>query len=193
VRQRSSARAQLADRVAHLRDHAEVVADEEHGRVELGLKLRDEVEHLRLDRGVETGRRLVEDQERGVLRQRHRDHDALLHAPRELMRVSAHHACGIGDLDSGERVAHAVLRLPARDTEHREGLGHLRPDPHPGIEGCARVLIDHRHGLGVVVAELTRAEREDVLARDVDAAGRDPAVARQVADDPECRRRLPTA
>ena len=42
-----------ADAVAHLRDHAEVVADEEHGGVELRLELRDEVEHLGLDRRVE--------------------------------------------------------------------------------------------------------------------------------------------
>ena len=87
-----------ADAVAHLRDHAEVVADEEHGRVELGLELRDEVEHLGLDRRVEAGGGLVEDQQRRVLGERHRDHDALLHAAGELMRVAAHDARGIGDL-----------------------------------------------------------------------------------------------
>jgi hypothetical protein len=50
------------DAVAHLRDHAEVVADEEHGSVELGLELSDEVEHFRLDRRVEPGGGLIEDQ-----------------------------------------------------------------------------------------------------------------------------------
>ena len=79
-----------ADAVAHLRDHAEVVADEEHGGVQLRLEVRDEVEHLGLDGRVEAGRRLVEDQQRRVLRERHRDHDALLHAARELVRVAAH-------------------------------------------------------------------------------------------------------
>ena len=100
-----------ADAIAHLRDHAEVVADEEHRRVELRLELRDEIEHLRLDRRVETGRRLVEDQQRGVLGERHRDHDALLHAARELVRIAAHHARRVGDLHPDERVAGALCRL----------------------------------------------------------------------------------
>ena len=92
-----------ADAVAHLRDDAEVVADEEHGGVELGLELRDEVEHLRLDGRVEPGRRLVEDEERRVLGERHRDHDPLLHAARELVRVAAHHARRVCDLHAHER------------------------------------------------------------------------------------------
>ena len=61
---------------------------------ELGLQLRDEVEHLGLDRRVEPGRRLVEDQQRRVLRERHRDDHALLHAARELVRVAAQHRAG---------------------------------------------------------------------------------------------------
>ena len=64
----------------------------------------DEVEHLGLDRGVEPGRRLVEDQQRGILRERHRDHDPLLHAAGELVWVAAHHRCRVGDLDVLERV-----------------------------------------------------------------------------------------
>src|SRR5439155_27227862 len=39
------ARVQHSDPFAHLPDHAEVVADEENGRVELRLQLRDEVQH----------------------------------------------------------------------------------------------------------------------------------------------------
>ena len=74
--------------------YAEVVADEEHRGVELGLELGDEIEHLRLDRRVEARRRLVEDQERRILRERHRDDDALLHPARELVRVAAHHRAG---------------------------------------------------------------------------------------------------
>ncbi len=52
----------------------------------------DEVEHLGLDRRVEPGRGLVEDEERRVLRERHRDHDALLHPAGELVRVARHDA-----------------------------------------------------------------------------------------------------
>ena len=80
-----------ADALAHLRDDREVVADEEDARPELLAQRRDEVEHLGLYRGVEARRRLVENEERRVLREGHSDDDALLHAARELMRVAAHH------------------------------------------------------------------------------------------------------
>ncbi len=103
-----------ADAVAHLRDHAEVVADEEDGRVELGLEARDEIEHLGLDGRVEARRRLVEDQQLGLLRERHRDHDALLHAAGELMRVAPENARGVGDLHLHERLAGTLHRLLAR-------------------------------------------------------------------------------
>ena len=62
----------------------------------------DEVEHLGLDGRVEAGRRLVEDQERRVLGERHRDDDALLHAAGELVRDSGHHRSRIGDLHARE-------------------------------------------------------------------------------------------
>ena len=65
----------------------------------------DEVEHLGLDGRVEARRRLVEDEQRGIGRERHRDHDALLHAARELVRVAGHHGAGVGDLHPLERVA----------------------------------------------------------------------------------------
>ncbi len=47
----------------------------------------DEAEDLRLRRHVERGGRLVGDQERRVVDERHRDHHALAHAARELVRV----------------------------------------------------------------------------------------------------------
>ena len=53
------------------------------------LQSGDEIEHLGLDGGVEAGRGLVEDQQGRIGRERHRDHDALLHAAGELVRVAA--------------------------------------------------------------------------------------------------------
>ena len=53
-----------------------------------------EVEDLRLDGGVEAGRRLVQHQQRRVVGQRHRDDDALLHAAGKLVRIPAHDAAG---------------------------------------------------------------------------------------------------
>ena len=100
-----------AHAVAHLPDDPEVVADEEHGRAQFRLQAGDEIEHLGLDGGVEARRRLVEDQQRRVGGERHRDHDALLHAAGELMGVAAHDGAGIGDLDARERLTRPVGRL----------------------------------------------------------------------------------
>src|SRR5436853_244012 len=57
----------------------------------------DEVKHLGLDRCVERGRRLVQDQQRRLGGQRHGDHRALEHPTGELVGVAAHHAGGVGD------------------------------------------------------------------------------------------------
>jgi len=140
-------RVEDADASAHLRDDSEVVADEEDCGVELSLQLRDEVEHLGLDRRVETRGRLVEDEECRVLRQRHRDHDALLHSARELVRVTGHDGPRIGDLHVRECLPRALVRLARRHTEHRERLGDLPPDAERRVQGGAGVLVDHRHRL----------------------------------------------
>ena len=184
---------QHADPVAHLRDHAEVVADEENGRVQLRLQVRDEIEHLRLDRCVEPRGRLVEDQQRGVLGQRHRDHDPLLHPAGELMRIAAHHGVGIRDLHPPEGLARALGRLLLPDAEDGERLRDLRADLHAGVQRRAGVLVDHRHRARVVLAQLAGPEPEHVPAGDRDAARGDPAVARQVADDAERGGRLAAA
>ena len=147
------ARVEDADAAAHLRDHAEVVADEEDGGVELGLQARDEIEDLGLDRRIEARRRLVEDQQLGLFRERHRDHDALLHAAGELMRVAPEDARGVGDLDLDERLAGTLHRFLRGHAEHREGLGDLRSDPQARVQRGAGVLVDHRDRLGVVLAQ----------------------------------------
>ena len=151
----------------------------------------DEVEHLRLDRRVEPGRRLVEDQQRGILRQRHRDHDPLLHPAGELVWVAAH-ARSRDPRSALVRVRRARARWPRlrADSEHGERLGDLVADAEARVQGCSGVLVHHRDGSRVVVAESTRAEGEDVAPCDRDRAARHPPVAWQVANDPERRRRL---
>ena len=167
------ARVEDADARAHLRDHAQVVADEEHRRVELLLELRNEVEHLGLDGRVEPGGRLVEDEECRVLRERHRDHDPLLHPARELVRIAAEHRVGIGDLHAGERFAGALARLASARSEHRERLRDLGSDPDRRVQGAPRVLVDHRDPARVELAQGTTVKRERVLSRDRDRAAGD--------------------
>ena len=91
---------------------------------------------LRLDRHVEGGRRLVRDQQRRRARERHRDHHALAHAARELVRVRARRARPAGDPDPAEQLAPRaprphVARRPrrARGSARRSGCRRAGPGP----------------------------------------------------------------
>ena len=181
---------QHADARAHLADHAEVVADEEDGRVELGLQLGDEVQDLGLDRRVEAGRGLVEDQERGVDPERHRDHDALLHAARELVRIALHDRRRVGDLHLLQHRERALARLGLARAARGEDLGELLADADRRVQRGTGVLVDHRDDLAAVALQVAPAQREHVLAGDGDRAGAHAAVARQVADGRERGGRL---
>ena len=69
-------------------DEAEVVRDQDRRGVGVSsCAFFSDLEDLRLDRDVERRRRLVGDQHVGPVRDRHRDHRALAHAARELVRV----------------------------------------------------------------------------------------------------------
>ena len=67
------------------------------------LQARHQLEDLRLRRHVERGRRLVCDEELRAARERHRDHDALPHATRELVRVAVDPSAGVRDSDLAEQ------------------------------------------------------------------------------------------
>ena len=62
-----AARVHHQDVVGGLRDHAQIVRDQDHADVELVLDPFDQLEDLGLDGDVERGRRLVGDQDRGCL------------------------------------------------------------------------------------------------------------------------------
>src|SRR5205823_14925339 len=62
---------------------AEVVHRRQHRQPAVAAKLVDELEHLLLAAQVERARRLVEEQQRRLLRERAREHDALELAPAE--------------------------------------------------------------------------------------------------------------
>ncbi len=85
--------------VRRLGDDAEIVRDQDDADVELALEVLDQLEDLRLHGHVERGRRLVADQDGRVVDERHRDHRALAHAARELVRVVARPAVGVRDPD----------------------------------------------------------------------------------------------
>ncbi len=183
-------RVEHSDAVAHLRDDGEVVRDEEDARPELLAEVQDELEHLRLDGRVEAGGRLVQDQERRILGERHGDDDPLLHAARELVRIALHHRGRVGDPHLPQHLDAPVPGFAAVRASDRVDLPELLPDPYRGVERPAGILVHHRDARRAQLAQVGCAHGEHVPAGDADAALADTPVSRQVADDGERRRRL---
>ena len=104
-----------ADPVGHLAHDAEIVGDQQHGHVELGLELEQQVEDLRLDGHVERRGRLVGDEQVGLVGERHGDHHPLPLAAGELMRIGVEAALGVVDADLVEQVEHARSRAALSD------------------------------------------------------------------------------
>ena len=100
-----------ADALAEAPHQAEVVRDQQDGRVDAPAQLLDQVEDLGLDRGVEAGGGLVEDEQARVDGQRHGDDDALLLAAGELEGVAAQGRIGVGERHAAQALAGALERL----------------------------------------------------------------------------------
>ena len=105
---------------AILRHDAEIVRDQDQRRVALGDEAAQQVEDLRLDRHVERGRRLVGDQQLRLAGERHRDHRALAHAARKLVRVGIGALPGRGDADRFEQPDRLALRRAPVPPDLRE-------------------------------------------------------------------------
>ena len=95
------------DAVAGLEDQPEIVRDVDHRGAELRGDLLDELDDPRLHRHVERRGRLVEQKELRVRQQRHGDDDALLLAARNLVRIGAHDALGVGQADAARASSRA--------------------------------------------------------------------------------------
>ena len=92
------------DPVADFRDDAEIVGDEQDRGALLAPQIVEQAEHLRLDRDVERGRRLVGDQDAGIVGERHGDADPLAHAAGKLVRIAVGALARVGDLDQFEEL-----------------------------------------------------------------------------------------
>ena len=182
-----------ADAIAHRADHAHVVGNEQDRRPGLASQDAHEIEYLGLDRGVEPGRGFVEHEQLGIAGQRHRDHDALQHAARQLMGIAVEYAIRVGDPYLTERLAGLRHRIGLVQAEQAERLGHLTTDPERRIHRLDRVLVHHRcHGLAIV-AEFFGRHRRHVIAVDEHTPALDDGIRRQVTHRRKGRGRLAAA
>ena len=143
------------DAVGHLGNDGHVVGDEQHRHAGFALEPVDQGEDLGLDRDVERRGRFVGDEQAGAAGHGHRDHHALPHAARELVRVLTQAAVRLGDphllheferAGAGRGGGQAAMDLQtveqlAADGEHRVQRGHRLLEDHADL-----VAADAAHG-----------------------------------------------
>ena len=150
------------DAIRDVADDREIVGDEHVGEVELALQLDQQVQHLRLDRDVERGDRLVRDDELRLQHEGPREPDALPLAATELVRVSAgrlgRHADALEHLVDGR-----VAVLAGSDPVDTEAFRDQVADLHPGVERADGVLEDDLH-VAAHPLHVTSAEPDEIDA-----------------------------
>ncbi len=166
------------DPIRQLGNDAEVVRDEDGRRVGLALRGLEDVQDLRLNGDVEGSRRLVRDQERRDVGDRHRDHGSLPHAAGELVRVLVDAPLGARDADEPQQLDHALL---GRARTHMglvlaDRLLDLMTDGEHWVERGHRVLEDHGDLATADLAQLTVLEREQIAALEERLAADDTAL-----------------
>ena len=146
-------------------DDAQIVRDDEHGHVELGLQFLDQGEDLRLDGHVERRGRFVGDEQRRAADERHRDHRPLPQAAGELERIALQRARRVGEAHQAQHFlgpGHALL--VAHPMMQEEGFAHLVADGVQRRQRHHRLLEDHRD---VAAADLAQRDAVGLELGDV--------------------------
>ena len=140
-------------------DDPEVMAHQQHRQPPPAPEIVEQREDLRLDRHIQRRGGLVQQQKVGLGRQRRRDADALLHAPRQLVRIIPHRLRRTRNahlrqqrrrprprlgLRSAQMHDHRLRQLMAdaeRRVQRRGGVLEHRADPPPAQRGRIRQQI----------------------------------------------------
>ena len=162
--------------VGDLGDDAEIMGDDQDRHAEPLLQVAQEVEDLGLDGDVERRGRLVGDQQRRLADQRHRDHHALAHAARHVVRKIVDALRRRGDPHQVEHLDRARSRGARR---HRavgqDRLDDLLADGVDRIERGHRLLEDHRHLAAAQPAALVGRKPQHVAIAEQHRLGLDLA------------------
>ena len=126
------------DAVADLVRRSQIVRGEEHGHAALLHEIAQEAQDLRLDGHVERRRGLVGDDQVRARQERHRDHQPLALAARELVGQPHDRPLRLGNLHGAQDVQHglAIASGAARADTARTSAGQRRPRaPAPARRG----------------------------------------------------------
>jgi hypothetical protein len=129
-------------------------------------KLVDQLQHLRLNRDVESRRRFVGDQERRVVGESGGDDNALTHAARQAMWRVVVAPRGVRDAHLSHEGEGARFRGPGAEPMRAEGFRDLVANRPCRIETGRRVLEDHRRFDAPHRAQLRIAEPDHFASID---------------------------
>ena len=154
------------DLFRHIRDHAEIMCDEDHRHAGLALQIAHQAEHLRLCRYIECRGRFIRDQQFRLGDHRHGDHGALTHAARHLERVAAPSPFGIGKADLIEHFQHPALRFAmAHAAVDAKCFRDLRTEPVQGRKRAHGFLKDHRDAVPPHLSHAPVRQRQQIDRR----------------------------
>ena len=130
------------DTVAQMLHYAQIMADEQVGECQTLAQIHEEIENLRLNGNIQSGYRLVTDDELRLDREGAGDPDPLALTAGELMRIAALEAAI--QAAAVQHIVHIVGELRARDdaVDQRcftDDVG----DPHTRIQGREGILKNH--------------------------------------------------
>ena len=129
--------------IAHLRNDAQVVADQQNARSRVAKPLH-EPQNLGLHGDVERRSRLVRDEQPRLRNHGHGDHDALPEPARKLVRIAFGTLFSLGDTDILKDLQHALPCLGAGDLLMKaERFLHLLSHLHHRVETRHGLLKDH--------------------------------------------------
>jgi hypothetical protein len=179
------------DRVGDLGHDADVVGDPHERHPVFDDERTDEREDPGLDGDVERGRRLVGDQHPRPTRERDREHHALAHAARQLVRVAVRDGVRILDADLVQEPHGAGGRLRSRRvTPEAQHLGDLAAGGLDRVERRHRVLRHVGDDPAARLAQLASAGGGEIEPLDLGPT-LDAGSGRQQPRDRERRRGLP--
>ena len=149
--------------VARLGYHSEVVGDEQCRGASFFAELHDQVEHLSLNRHIESSRWLVGDQQLGLAYECHGDHRPLAHAARQLVGVFPKPALRFRNADLLQKIDRALFGdRTALTVVGSEGGRNLLTNSENRVECCHGLLEDHGDLLAPLLAKLLVGQGKEV-------------------------------
>ena len=163
--------------VGDSREEREVVRDQKEREPALALQPLQFIEDLRLKRHVERRRGLVGDHDVGFGRKRHRNHRALLQAPREFMREGVEAPLGLGNACAleplnGSRPSFTRSHFPVRPDHFHD----LRANGHHRIEARCGLLKYERDPRAPEGAHFRFHQGEELRPVKINAPRRSPRI-----------------